>query len=111
MATISSSRTDITATTTGGIQPVQGPVIYNVYTSPTPSTETSFSTSTIKRFTIVNRGAIQVNIAYAPGGSGTNYITVYPGSNYEEDNINNQVITFYIQSPSANQRVEVVTWS
>jgi hypothetical protein len=93
------------------IKPVKNPVNTTVITDPTPNTESNFTLTTIKRFRLVNRGAAIIKYAYYPGDSGTNYGTINPGGSSEEENIDDQTITIYVQSPSASQRLEVVSWS
>lgn len=93
------------------LKPVKNPVNSTVVTSATPATETSFTFVLIKRFKIINRGNAMVQFAYSLGDSGTNYISIPPGSYNEEAGIDDQTITIYLQSPSANQRLEVVQWS
>jgi hypothetical protein len=93
------------------IKPVKNPVNTTVITSATPSTESNFTLVTVKRFCLVNRGTAVIQYAYALGDSGTNYATIYPGAANEEVNIDDQTITIYVQSPSASQRLEVVSWS
>lgn len=92
------------------VSPVKNPVVYAVATSLTPATETSFAVTLVKRFTMTNRGNTRIQLAYVAGQSDTNFISIFPGSSYQEDSIDTQTLTFYIQSASPTQRLEVVTW-
>jgi len=87
--------------------------ISNFTTSATPNTETSFSfPAKTKRFSLKNRGNGLLKISYTSGQSGSTYWTIEPACTYEETEINvNTQVTIYLQSPIANQTLEVISWS
>ena len=92
------------------LKPVKNPKNFTVTTSVVPDTETSFTMTTIKRFKVINRGAVTVKYSYLAGDSGTNFVSIPPSSSSEEVNIDDQTVTLYLQAPSPSQRLEFVTW-
>jgi hypothetical protein len=106
-----SNQGSISATLDGAMKPVKNPVNTTVLTDPVSDTETSFSLLAVKRYRMVNRGSVAIKYAYLVTQSGTNYSTIPPGGSHEEDNIDDQNITIYIQAPAPSQRLEVVSWS
>ena len=93
------------------IKPVKNPVNTTVITSPVAGTETNFTLTAIKRFKMINRGNVNIQYAYLPGESGTNYASIPPGASTEEAGIDDQTITLHVQAASPSQRLEVISWS
>ena len=78
---------------------------------PLAATEVSHSfPAGTKRFRIANRDSGILQLAYTATESGTNYKTIYCGSEYSEDFILGGTTTIYLQSPDANQTVELISW-
>lgn len=90
------------------VKPITDLFVLNHVTDPAPNTETSFVTGTIKRFTLFNEGTDAVKVTYAAGQSGTLYKSIKPNGFYGEDGIDDQSLTFYVQSSAASQRLEIV---
>lgn len=63
-----------------------------------------------QRFRISVRGSSLLKLAYNSGESGTTYLSIWPGSYYEEKNIDVSSLTLYVQSTQAGETVEVVSW-
>lgn len=65
-----------------------------------------------KQFLIRLRDALsKLQISYESGASGTTYLTLSPGCFYSDSDLSITGITLYVQSPSASQVVELVTWT
>lgn len=64
-----------------------------------------------KRFSIRCRGNATLYLAYISGETTTNYLTIGPGVDYEEINLNVTGLTLYIRSSKAGQVAEVVEWT
>ncbi len=110
--TKSVSLAQIIAAALNGECSVSTPTIVNT-TLTTANTEYShiFGADT-KKFTIKNRGAGQVKIAYILGDSGTTYITIWPGGVYEAPCLDlSATLTVYMQSPKASQLIEIASWA
>lgn len=97
----------VTAVVVDGLKPITNPTILNTSTAPFPNVETSFTLLQIKQFDIINRGTDVVKLKFAAGGD---YITLSPKDSYREEDIQTQDITFYVESASASQRLEVIYW-
>lgn len=90
---------------------VSTPTITNL-SVPTANTEVShaFGTGT-RRFQVQNRTSGLIKFAYAPTGSGSLFVTLFPGAVYEEKDVDCDGLSIYVQSPSAAQTVEILEWS
>lgn len=87
------------------------PTIYNIISPGTANTEFSQAlTTNTKKFTIRNRGKARLQFSFISGESGTNYITVWPGSNYTEVDLDLTSVTIYIMTAKASQTVEILEW-
>lgn len=100
------------AGTTGSINisnlRVTTPVISNpVITFANVEQSFTFPANTV-RFKIKARETSTITISYV---SASEYITIYPGSEYDEDNIERGSLTIYIKSNKANQIIEIISWS
>lgn len=113
MGSIGSTRTDahVTSSIEDIVTPVKNPAIFNAVTSATPGAESSIALGMIKRFSVSNLGNVRVKMAFVSGQSGTLFKTLFPGSTYSEREIDDQVVTLYVQAASPSQRLEVVTWT
>ena len=91
---------------------VTTPVIAN-QTITSANTEYSYALpANTKRFKIQNRNEGLIKLSYTSGQSGTNYWTIFPGQQYDGENISNTAtLTLYYQSTKAAQLLEVVSWS
>lgn len=86
------------------------PTILNV-SVPNADTEVSQAlASGTKRFTIKVRGSAQMKLAYSSGQSGLVYLTLPPGTSYEESELSLTGVTLYFQTNKTNQTVEIVQW-
>lgn len=103
--------------TTGLISPstnikellAKNPLVENL-AMPLANTEYSYAAaSNLKRITIKSRNHSVLKVAYTSGESGTIYITLAPGSVYEEINIDG-TFTLYVQASKPNEVLEIVTW-
>ena len=100
---------NINATIRARIVTPETPTIYNVLVL---SANTEFSqllSDSTKRFTIKVRDAAKLQIAYLPGESGTNFLTIPRGAVYTEDNMSFSG-TLYFQADKAGVTVEIVQW-
>lgn len=64
-----------------------------------------------KKYRFRVRGDARLQYAFTVGGSSTIYVTVYPGNNEEESDVNitaDKII--YFMTSKANQSIEVITW-
>jgi hypothetical protein len=90
---------------------VTTPFIDN-FSMPLAATEYSYSfPSNTRRFTIKNRTSGLIKMAYISGTSGSKYYSLDPGTSYTETDIGSPVITMYLQSGSAGQVLEIISWS
>jgi len=62
-----------------------------------------------KKILVQARQYTTIKFSFTKGESGTEYITVKPGTAYWEDNIR-AVENLYVQSPTAGTTVEVIVW-
>jgi len=91
------------------IQESQSVNIYNVSVA-TANTETTISLSgNTKKFMIRCRGNAGIKLAFNVGESGSNYLTISPGTSYQEDGLN-YTGNLYIQTTKPTQVIEVVEW-
>jgi hypothetical protein len=64
-----------------------------------------------KRFTVKNRTASLIKLSYTAGQSGVTWFSIEPGVSYTENEIRaSATITMYVQSPSAAQLLEIISW-
>lgn len=90
---------------------VSTPLITNLAMA-TANTEYSHAFgTTARRFQIQNRGTGLIKFAFAPTGSGTLFVTLYPGGVYEEKDVDCDGLSLYVQSSSAAQVLEILEWS
>ena len=107
MPAISSSlQANVNATIQGVTTPLNATL-----TLTTANTEYShaFAANT-KRFLIHNRSAGLIKLAYTSTESGSNFLSIYPGTMYTEGQISAGSLTIYMQSPTASKVVEIVSW-
>lgn len=91
--------------------PLTTPLIVNqVATLANTEYSYSFPTGT-KKFSLRARGKAKLQLAFVSGNSGTNYITVFSGSKYEEIGLKLTAITAYFQSNKAGETVEILSWT
>lgn len=63
----------------------------------------------VKRFTLKAREKVMLKIAFELGESNTNYLSLFPGDIWNEEEVYGDV-TLFIQSPIANSTVEILQW-
>lgn len=88
----------------------QDPLIYNVPVLLANTEVSQALTVGTKIFTIRVRGTCGLKLAFVSGQSGTNYITIPPGANYNVEGLNFSG-TLYFQTSKATQIVEILEWS
>lgn len=87
------------------------PIVENV-SIPLADTEVSHTLPTgTKRFLLMLRDRATLKLSYTTGTSGTTFMTIRPRVWYAEERIGAGTTTLYMQSPSASQTVEIVSWS
>lgn len=92
--------------------PASSPVIQNVSLPLAGSQYSVVLASTTKRYTLKLRGDAKLQIAFITGQTGTNYITISPGSAYFEENLQlTGSLTIYMQASKNNQVLEVLSWN
>jgi len=84
------------------------PTIYNVAVG-TSEVSQVLSANT-KRFSIRLRGNATLQLGYAVSESSTKFITIGPGVDYEEMNLNAPSLTLYFKASKAAQIAEIVEW-
>lgn len=91
---------------------VTNPVITNT-TLTLANTEYSISLpSNTIRFMLRARNSSRLQLSYVSGESNTEYITLLPGVIYIEKEVSTSVsLTLYIQSNTAGEVVELVSWT
>lgn len=90
---------------------VQVPTILNL---PLPTANTEVATALAidtKRFWLRARGRGWLKLAYTLGESGTRYVSIPPGGFYSEAGLGGAVVTLYLQSPTAGELVELLSWA
>ena len=88
------------------------PQLDNVLVATANSEVSYLMPASTKRFLIRNRNTATLKVAYTPGTSGTTYLTVFPGTVYQETEL--QIPSgfyLYFQTTAANQTIEIVSWS
>lgn len=95
---------------TGG---ASNPLIQNISLLLADTEYTITIPSGTKKFAIRSRtGLPKMQLSYIAGQSSSNFITIYPGNIYTENDLLLQAsINVYIQSSKASQIIEVVSWS
>jgi len=80
---------------------------------PTKNTEYPYTfPAGTKRYKIQGRGEGVIKLAFVEGESGTNYWTIFPGSQYEDFNLNDAgSFNIYVQSPMDLQSLEIIRCS
>lgn len=64
------------------------------------------------RYVLKNRGDAKLQLAFISGQTGTNYITISPGSVFKEDNLRlTSNLTIYVQASKNSQVLEVLSWN
>lgn len=90
---------------------VATPTIDN-FSMPLAGVEYSYTLPTgTRRFTLKNRTSGLVKLSYAVGESGTKWYSIEPGTSYGEEDLRLGSLTFYFQSPTPNQIVEILSWA
>jgi len=89
---------------------ISTPVIANI-AIPTANIEQSYILpASTKKFRLKARGNAITKLAFTSGQSGTNFITIFPGSVFEETGLNS-TITLYFQLSKSSEILEVLSWS
>lgn len=79
---------------------------------PVANVEVSYSLPiNTRRFILKNRTGGLLKLSYSAGQSGVKWFSIEPGVSYAETNISKPTITIYLQSPSSNQVLEILSWS
>lgn len=99
-------------TTVGGdvsLQGATGVKITNLTMPGSANTETSLAlTADLKQLTIRSRTTAKLQFSFTATESGTNYITIRPGTVWRMDQISFASSTLYIQSNKASNVVEIM---
>lgn len=91
--------------------PLTSPMIVN-QVAVLSDTEYSYTFPTdTKKISLRARGQAKLKLAFVSGSSGTNFITIFPGSKYEEIGLKLTSITAYFQSNKAGETVEILSWT
>lgn len=86
------------------------PTIANVLVA-TANVEVSYVfPANTKKYFIKARGNSKIQLAFTSSQSGTNFITIFPGNKYEEENIQLTSITAYFQTNKNGEIVEILSW-
>lgn len=63
-----------------------------------------------KTYNLKARGNSRIRLAYTAGQSGTNFVTIPPGNEYNVDGLNSS-LTIYFQANNALEVIELESWS
>lgn len=75
------------------------------------STEVSFALpSDCKGFMLRARGKSRVQLSFSIGTSGTTFVTIPPGANYEDRNFRSSQ-TLYFQTSKAGETIEIIAYT
>lgn len=66
--------------------------------------------SNTTRFLVRARGTAKLRLAFNSGETATKYITLWPGYEYIDADIDLVSLTLYIQSSKAGETIEIVSW-
>lgn len=76
------------------------------------NTEQSYAfPANTKQFKLQTRSGGKIKYSFSAGTSGTNYLTLWPGSFNSEDGLDVTGLSVYYQSPVVGSVVEVLSWS
>src|SRR5258706_561978 len=102
---------NITATFRGKavVEAATTPTIYNISVVLANTEYSQALNPSVKFFTIRTRGIARLQIAFDPGDSGTNYLTIPAGAALTQDSLNFSG-TLYLQANQPGQVVEVLEW-
>lgn len=86
------------------------PSIFNVTALTAGQEYSQVLPNNTSQFFIRARNNAKLQISYAPGQTGTLFLTVTPGTIYEVDSVKLTGKTIYFQSTKDDTEVEIVTW-
>jgi hypothetical protein len=90
---------------------VATPTITN-FSMPLANTEYSHTLPAgTRRFTLKNRTSGLIKLSYSMGQSGVEWYSIEPGTTYGEEDLRLGTLSFYFQSPTASQIVEILSWA
>lgn len=92
-----------------GVSPTTA-TIYNITITLANTEQSQVLPANTKKFIIKTRGNGKLQLAYNLGDSGTIYLTVPPGSSYEDINLYTAQ-TLYFQSPKVGEIVELIAFT
>ena len=87
------------------------PNIYNVTMTNADTEYLQSLPAGTKRFSIKCRGNYDMKLSFTQGESGTKYVTIPAGFEYNEQNLRLLNITLYFQCVAAGQVAEIVAWT
>lgn len=90
---------------------VSTPIIENIAIAAANIEQSHSLPNNSKRFTIKNRGTGLIKLAYIAATSGSTYFSIEPGTTYDESEIRKETLTFYFQSPTPGDILEIISWS
>lgn len=86
------------------------PIIYNL-TLPVAGTEYNYALpANTKQFSINARGIAKLNLAFSPGQTTTDYVTIFAGSKFKEYSVSLASTSIYLLSNKPNEVVEILSW-
>lgn len=91
------------------LQEAGQPTVYNVWVEIANTEVAHPLTEFTKSFLIRVRGHSGLKLAYQPGESGSNYLTIRPGVSYKVEGLNFSGV-LYFQTTKPNQTIEIVEW-
>jgi hypothetical protein len=63
------------------------------------------------RYSVMARGMGRLQVAFAPGDTSTNFITVTPGAKLREECASTISIILHFQSTKAGEVIEILSWT
>lgn len=100
------------AATSGDIQAVSTPTIYNLSVTLADTEESQALPIGTKYIRLANHGPADIKYAYASGESGTNYLTLNCGAEIILPGLDSATnYTIYYQSAVTGGRLEIESWA
>lgn len=101
-------------TQTSRVVPVSAttPTIYNVTLALAATEYSRPLSSATKQLTVRNRtGTSNVRMAFSPGGTSTDWVTLKAGAVYSQSELDLTGVTLYLRSDDPAQIIEVLQWT
>lgn len=89
----------------------RSPSIFNIQITNANTESSQLLPDKTRQFVIrVRNGRSGLKVAFNPGESGSNFISIPRGSSYREEYLDTTNLTIYFQTDQPNQTIELITW-